>query len=566
MPVTFTAGGKRWHISAKRLGSRSTGRPPSRRARAWGRLRPGAGPPPPERALLRGRGHAASTRLRPRADVLPHQDRERAQRRAAERRHRAPRPQAGDRRGAAGRRPQARRRGRRRRPGTGRVRARRARRAAGADPCRPGDRREPAPGTVSGEVGGLRAGAPAARRARVASAALAHRPTSAAAERRRHAPAHRRAGRRALLRAAGRSASPTRRSTPASPCTRAAASTITPERPGRELDLRKASAAVLAAALSRSDRADALSVVAAQPERTTADAQAWASAASCRSYETIYGGDANRIHNVQLVAQLIDGALIAPGKEFSFNATTGERTADKGFLEAPVIVNGELQTGLGGGICQVSTTVFNAAFEAGLPITARTNHALYISHYPQGRDATVNYPDLDLKFVNDTGHWLLLRTFVGPSSLVVNLYGTPTPGASSRRPAPLNVVGAVPVKRVSTRRSRRASRSSRSTASRRARRASRGSSTPRTARSGRAPRGTRPTAARRGRPRRDEGAGEDAAAEGRDDDRPAPTRPPRPRRPTLRRRRRVALSAARIASTRYAGSRVGRYVSASTHA
>ena len=143
------------------------------------------------------------------------------------------------------------------------------------------------------------------------------------------------------------------------------------------------------------------------------------------SYETIYGGDANRIHNVQLVAHLVDGALIAPGKEFSFNATTGERTAEKGFLEAPVIVNGELQTGLGGGICQVSTTVFNAAFEAGLPITARTNHALYISHYPQGRDATVNYPDTDLKFVNDTGHWLLLRTFVGPSSLVVNLYGTP---------------------------------------------------------------------------------------------------------------------------------------------
>ena len=67
-----------------------------------------------------------------------------------------------------------------------------------------------------------------------------------------------------------------------------------------------------------------------------------------------------------------------------------------------MIINGELETGLGGGVCQVSTTVFNAAYEAGLPITARTNHALYISHYPQGRDATVNYPDTDLKFVNDT--------------------------------------------------------------------------------------------------------------------------------------------------------------------
>jgi vancomycin resistance protein YoaR len=225
--------------------------------------------------------------------------------------------------------------------------------------------------------------------------------------------------------------------------------TITPDKPGRELDLAKASAAVLTAALSRTDRAAQLSVVAAAPERTVADAQAMGIHKIVSSYETIYGGDANRIHNVQLVAQLIDGALIAPGTEFSFNATTGERTADKGFLEAPVIVNGELQTGLGGGVCQVSTTVFNAAFEAGLPITARTNHALYISHYPQGRDATVNYPDTDLKFVNDTGRWLLLRTFVGPSSLVVNLYGTPTGRRVESTTGPLNVVGAVPLKKVS---------------------------------------------------------------------------------------------------------------------
>ena len=90
-----------------------------------------------------------------------------------------------------------------------------------------------------------------------------------------------------------------------------------------------------------------------------------------------------------------------------------------------MIINGELQNGLGGGVCQVSTTVFNAAYEAGLPITERVNHALYISHYPQGRDATVNYPDTDLKFVNDTDHWLLLRTFVSTYSLTVNLYGTP---------------------------------------------------------------------------------------------------------------------------------------------
>jgi vancomycin resistance protein YoaR len=151
---------------------------------------------------------------------------------------------------------------------------------------------------------------------------------------------------------------------------------------------------------------------------------------------------------VQLVAHLVDGKLIAPGSTFSFNGATGERTAEKGFLVAPVIINGELQTGLGGGICQVSTTVFNAAFEAGLPITARTNHALYISHYPLGRDATVNYPDIDLKFVNDTGHWLLLRTFVGSSSLTVTLYGTPQHRRVESIAAPLTVLSPPSLKKT----------------------------------------------------------------------------------------------------------------------
>jgi hypothetical protein len=113
-----------------------------------------------------------------------------------------------------------------------------------------------------------------------------------------------------------------------------------------------------------------------------------------------------------------------------------------------VIINGELENGIGGGVCQVSTTVFNAAFEAGLSIERRTNHALYISHYPLGRDATVNYPDIDLVFRNDTDHWLLLRTFVGTGSLTVNLYGTPTGRRVETETAPLTVDGKVPWQRI----------------------------------------------------------------------------------------------------------------------
>ena len=223
---------------------------------------------------------------------------------------------------------------------------------------------------------------------------------------------------------------------------------VVPAQAGRKLDKEGTTRNIMAALLSSSNRKGDLKVATAAPERTTRDAKAMGITGLVGAYETFYGGVPNRIHNVQLVAHLIDDHYIAPGETFSFNGTTGDRSEDKGFLEAPVIINGELKTGLGGGVCQVSTTTFNAAYEAGLSITDRTNHALYISHYPLGRDATVNYPDTDLKFVNDTGHWLWLRTFVGSSSLTVALYGTPQNRKVESEVAPLEVTGSIPVKRV----------------------------------------------------------------------------------------------------------------------
>ncbi len=223
---------------------------------------------------------------------------------------------------------------------------------------------------------------------------------------------------------------------------------IVPSQDARILDVPATARALLAAAISPTNRTAQISVAATAPERTTRDLQGMGVVGLVSSYETFFGGVAGRIHNVQLVAHLIDGHLIQPGEEFSFNKTTGDRTASRGFQVAPVIINGELQNALGGGVCQVSTTVFNAAYEAGLNITARTNHALYISHYPQGRDATVDYPDVDLRFVNDTDHWLLLRTFVTDSSLVVNLYGTPVHRKVVSETAPLVTTGPGPVKRM----------------------------------------------------------------------------------------------------------------------
>jgi vancomycin resistance protein YoaR len=223
---------------------------------------------------------------------------------------------------------------------------------------------------------------------------------------------------------------------------------VVPAKPGLALDVPASAARIVAAASRVGNRVAPLALEESQPKLTTAKAEAMGITGTVGSFETIYGGIANRIHNVQLVAHLVDHKLIAPGATFSFNGTTGERSAAKGFLEAPVIVNGELQTGLGGGVCQVSTTVFNAAYEAGLPITTRTNHALYISHYPLGRDATVDYPGVDLKFVNDTKHWLLLRTYVGSSSLQVVLYGAPQHRRVETTTAPLRTIAPPPVQKT----------------------------------------------------------------------------------------------------------------------
>jgi vancomycin resistance protein YoaR len=222
---------------------------------------------------------------------------------------------------------------------------------------------------------------------------------------------------------------------------------VVPSQTGVAIDVPRTAASVLAAAERRTHRVAHIEETVVRPSRTTVQARAMGITGIVGSYETFFGGIPNRIHNVELVAHLVDNKLIAPGATFSFNDTTGARTAEKGFVAAPVIINGELQTALGGGVCQVSTTVFNAAYVAGLPITARTNHALYISHYPLGRDATVNYPDTDLKFVNDTPHWLLLRTFVTSSSLAVNLYGAPQNRRVETETAPLRFVSPAPIER-----------------------------------------------------------------------------------------------------------------------
>jgi vancomycin resistance protein YoaR len=130
-----------------------------------------------------------------------------------------------------------------------------------------------------------------------------------------------------------------------------------------------------------------------------------------------------RSQNIAQAARLADGTVIKAGAVFSLNDTLGPRTLNRGFDYAPVIEDGVLRLGVGGGLCQFATTLFNAAFFAGLPIVERHPHDFFIDHYPIGRDAQVAYGSQDLKFRNDTGHALLLRCWADSGQVTVVLVG-----------------------------------------------------------------------------------------------------------------------------------------------
>ncbi|WP_295995779.1 VanW family protein [uncultured Adlercreutzia sp.] len=166
----------------------------------------------------------------------------------------------------------------------------------------------------------------------------------------------------------------------------------------------------------------------AAPERSTFDeALDLGLISEISSYTTEYtdsAATANRRHNIHLAADLLNDSIApANGGTWSFNDTVGEASEDSGFQAAHAIINGEYDDAIGGGICQVATTVFNAVYEAGFPVTERRNHSLYISSYPTGRDAAIAYPDLDLTWENDSSSDVLMRARYTDSTLTVTLYG-----------------------------------------------------------------------------------------------------------------------------------------------
>lgn len=150
----------------------------------------------------------------------------------------------------------------------------------------------------------------------------------------------------------------------------------------------------------------------------------WDGRPQVKSFTTYYEPGAPRVTNIRRIADLTRGAVVLPGETFSLNGHVGQRTREKGFVPAGAIDNGVHVDEVGGGVSQFSTTMFNAAFFAGLPFEAYQAHSEYFSRYPRGREATMGWENPDLAFTNDTPHGILIWTSHTDTSVTVTLYST----------------------------------------------------------------------------------------------------------------------------------------------
>lgn len=198
---------------------------------------------------------------------------------------------------------------------------------------------------------------------------------------------------------------------------------VVPSQDGRGVDY-DATLADLLSVLTGTGPREITAVYSEQPaEVTTEELERLGVTGEISRFET--GGFARDSGiNIRRAAELVDGTIVEPGETFSLDAVTGPRTAANGYVEAGVIDNGQPDRGIAGGVSQVSTTLYNAAYFAGMTDVEHTPHSFYISRYPPGREATIASGAIDMRFRNDTPTPVLIRTNWTPSSITVTLYGT----------------------------------------------------------------------------------------------------------------------------------------------
>ena len=193
------------------------------------------------------------------------------------------------------------------------------------------------------------------------------------------------------------------------------------EKPGRKANLVTVGRLV-ARAMDQKEGARALAYTREVPAEVTKTALKQTTEEIARFTTSFAASEQNRRHNLTLAATAIAGTVLLPDETFSFNDTVGERTGERGFKEAGVVVNGEFQKGVGGGVCQVSTTLYNAVLLAGLKVETAAAHSIPVSYVPLSRDCTVSSA-IDFRFKNDTAHPLYVAAEVKGGGLTFVLYG-----------------------------------------------------------------------------------------------------------------------------------------------
>lgn len=184
-------------------------------------------------------------------------------------------------------------------------------------------------------------------------------------------------------------------------------------------------AAQLAEMARTATREQPLALLLIEPEFTTDEAEAGQPSHLLSTFTTYHACCQTRVVNIQKLADMVDGTIVQAGKQFSINQISGERTCSRGFVEAGMILRGEIVPSCGGGVSQFGTTTFNAAFFAGVQLDDWKAHSFYISRYPQGREATINYPspDIDVLWTNVTDTPILVKTSYTRTSITVSFYG-----------------------------------------------------------------------------------------------------------------------------------------------
>jgi vancomycin resistance protein YoaR len=199
---------------------------------------------------------------------------------------------------------------------------------------------------------------------------------------------------------------------------------VEPSRDGARFDP-ELTAAQLTELLRAGEREADIDLQVIEPDLTTAEAEQLRPTHLVGTFTTSYPEGEPRARNIQRLADVVDDAMMLPGEQFSIQELSGSRGCDQGYLPAGTIVNGELVDTCGGGVSQFGTTTFNAAFFSGFPLDEWRAHSWYLSRYPMGREATLYYPYLDVKFTNTSEGAVILRAAHTEDSVTVSIYAQP---------------------------------------------------------------------------------------------------------------------------------------------